>query len=187
MTSKDNEFEADWTDVMVDLETAGRNPGRHGIIQIGAVAFNLKKKTICSDMFDRCLNVPPWRSWEPETREWWMQQKASVLEDILNRAEDPAVVMRALFDWANKRPGMRFWAKPTSFDYTFVQWYFNDFGLFCPWHYRTATDVNSWVGARYFPHEVPEVEKSDLGDAHNAVNDCLYQIEYVFNHYEKSK
>ncbi len=176
-----------YTDVMVDVETTGRWPDRSAILQIGAVRFNLEHQTIDPDVFDRCMIVPPHRFWEEDTREWWLSQKQSVLQGILDRGEPTRDVMGDFFAWSNKHPSMRFWAKPTSFDFMFIQSYFMDHGYPNPYHYRVAKDVNSWVHALHFPHEVPTVDQSDLGDAHNAFNDCLYQIEFVFNHYNLVK
>lgn len=176
-----------YTDVMVDIETTGTNPDRHAILQIAAVRFNLRDGTIDHSMFNRCLEMPRWRSWDEGTRQWWGNQPREVLDDILSRAEPYQDVMQAFWQWANATPGLRLWAKPTSFDPPFIASYFDDCGLLNPFHYRIARDLNSWVEARYYPESVPDLGRGDYGAAHNALNDCLYQIEYLFKHYDSTK
>lgn len=171
---------------MVDVESSGTNPDRHGLLQIACVRFNLLTGAVDQNMFDRSLVIPPWRSWEESTREWWNRQP-DVLMDIMSRAEPHEAVMQDLFAWNAPHSHVRFWSKPLSFDFPFVQSYFKDAGYIMPWHYRTARDLNSWVEARYFPDVVPPVHQSDFGAAHNAKVDCLYQIEFLFNHYHNVK
>ena len=187
MTSNNIEL-PDWTDVMVDLETTGTRPDRAAILQIGAVRFNLARQTVHGeDMFNRSLDIPPHRGWDESTREWWLNQKAGVLDDIMSRAEPHADVMSGFRDWSIKYPNLRFWAKPITFDFMFMSSYFHDHGYINPYHYRVARDVNSFVEALHYPAPIPEVERSDFGDAHNALNDALYQIEYLFNHCEVAR
>lgn len=174
--------------VMTDLETGGRRFDRDGIIQIAAVRFNLETGVVdSSDMFNRCLLIPPWRGWEESTRNWWLQQKPGILDDILARAEPAEPVMKNFFEWSTKYPNLQFWSKPLSFDFSFVSSYFADFGFVNPFHYRSARDLNSWIEARYYPEPVPVMEQGDFGDAHDALNDALYQLDLLFKHYENTK
>ena len=77
-------------DVMVDLETTGTSPDETAMIQLAAVKFNLAEGTVDStDMFNRCLSIPPKRFWDEGTRQWWGQQKREILLDIYARMEDP--------------------------------------------------------------------------------------------------
>lgn len=173
------------SDVMVDIETTGTRPDRHAILQIAAVRFNFDRKQIdTQNIFDRSLCIPPWRSWAEDTREWWMKQP-HVLEDIQSRAIDPANVMQEFFEWSLEYPGVRFWAKPTTFDFMFIAGYFDDFGLANPYSYRHAQDLNSFVRGLYRGKEVPEVVLGNYGDAHNAKIDCLLQLDFLFQHMEK--
>lgn len=172
-----------YTDVMVDIETTGTQPDRAGILQIGAVKFNLETRQVDPNFFDRCLTVPNNRSWSEDTRAWWNQQKPSVLKDIKARAEPHQLVIPAFAQWAYQTPGLRFWAKPTTFDFMFVASYFADAELLNPFHYRNAVDLNSFAKGLFYgdPAGVPTIPARDMGDAHNAVNDCLMQLQYVYD------
>jgi len=175
-----------FTDVMVDIETTGTQPNRSGILQIGAVKFNLAERTVSPNLFNRSLRVPAWRSWDEDTREWWAKQP-DVLYNIVARSESPRVVMDDFVQWAMQPGGqLRFWAKPTSFDFSFVSSYLRDFELPQPFSYRDATDMNSFFSGLYFPLPVDrEGEPTMVGTAHNALADALFQTKLVFHHADK--
>lgn len=175
-----------YPDVMVDVETTGLDPSHSHILQIAAVRFNLEEKTIdTSEFFNRCLNqTTPNRFWDPGTRDWWMGQKAEVFEDIMVRAEDPALVMAAFEDFALRTRSevpIRFWAKPTSFDFPFIQSYCRQFDRHIVFHYRHAKDVNTYLYAKGHTDIDAFWKGIETGaDKHNALNDCIYQIAGLF-------
>lgn len=171
-------------DYMIDVETTGTHPEENALLQIAAVRFNRLTQRIDTNVFDRCLTVPPGRYWSESTRDWWMD-KPNVLTPILNRAEDPALVMKAFWDWVAEGPGVCprvFWGKPTHFDYAFIGSYFRQFGLQQLFHYREAVDLNSYLLGKGHENR-REYWKgiTPIGDAHNALNDCFYQISAVFH------
>jgi hypothetical protein len=172
-------------DVMVDIETTGTDPSHAAIIQIAAVRFDLETKQIDTEsMFDRCLWIAPMRSWDESTRDFWSKQKPEILAGIYDRMEDPGTVMRAFHAWVLEKPQLaplRFWSKPSHFDFVFIASYFKQYDLMNPFDFRQANDLNSWLRGRghtdvkAFWNEVPE-----CGDKHNALNDCIYQISGAF-------
>lgn len=175
-------------EIMCDIESGGTSPDRTPMIQLAAVRFNLEHLTIdASNTFNRCLRIPPHRFWDESTRLWWSNQKQEILESIIERAEDPRVVMNDFFEWSCIWSERRFWAKPISFDFPFVSSYFKDYDFVNPYHYRVAKDVNTFVSGLWFPEQPPEVPHSDLGDAHDALTDCLMQIEHLFHHVQMKR
>lgn len=165
-------------DVMCDIETGGLWPDRSPILQIAAVRFNLETKEIDHGFFIRSLKIPPHRFWDEATRDWWGNQPAEVYNDIVSRAEDPAVVMKDFYDWSLEKvpPLPIWWSKPSHFDFTFVASYMRDFGLKMPYDFRTANDMRSFLRGR-------GVEEPNLpfeGPKHNALYDCLHQIKVLF-------
>lgn len=172
-----------YCDVMVDIETTGTRPDHAAIIQIAAVKFNLKEKKIdTTSFFNRCLLIPPGRYWDEGTRQWWGEQKRSILADIYARMEDPRVVMQALADWAGYSPiePLRFWAKPTCFDYSFIASYFTQFDIMNPFHFRYSTDMNSFIRGLANDSAVTTFKTDFVGDAHDAIYDSLNQINALF-------
>lgn len=168
----------EWTDIMVDVETTGTAIDRTAIIQISAVKFNLHKGTVCHEFFDRCLTIPPHRFWDQATASWWSQQKASVLQDILRRAEPWQNVIKDLGTFSYQNPGLRFWSKPTHFDHSFISSYFKDADLPNPFHYRIARDLNSYLEGLFYPNAVPDhiANMPFSGEVHNALDDTLHQL-----------
>jgi DNA polymerase III alpha subunit (gram-positive type) len=183
-------METQFNDVMVDIETTGTQPEHTAIIQIAAVKFNLaERKLDTANMFNRCLLIPEGRFWDESTREWWGQQKRSILQEIYAKMEDPAKVMQDFGNWAGYSPTepLRFWAKPTSFDYSFTQSYFRQFGVMNPFHFRYAVDMNSFIRGLARDSSVETFRNDFQGDAHNALFDVINQIDCVFKameHYQ---
>lgn len=172
-------------DYMIDLETTGTNAEETAIIQLAAVRFNRITKEIDHKWFDRCMVVPPGRYWDEDTREWWLNTNPKLLAEILQRGEDTATVMKAFVDWVNAGSSIQpkvFWAKPLTFDFVFIASYLRQFGHFQPFSFREAVDLNSYLLGRGHENR-REFWKGiePVGDAHNAINDCLYQIRAVIN------
>ena len=176
-----------WTDIMVDLETTGTLPDRNCILQIAAVKFNIETGEVCHQFFDRCLDLPKHRSWDMSTLEWWSKQKKSVLQGILSRAEPWSNVINEFADYSYQNPGLRMWSKPSHFDFNFLSSYFHDADLINPFHYRVATDLNSFLKGLHFPNEVPDIQVEFSGDAHNALQDTLWQLKHLYAHLEYHK
>lgn len=177
----------EFPDVMTDIETTGLNVGSNAIIQIAAVRFNLEKRTICHDFFNKCLLIPPTRYWDEQTRTWWLKDKREILQSILDRGEEPQSVLEEFYRWSGS--GSRFWGKPTHFDFAFLQNYFNSYGWPMPYHYRHANDMNTFIRARYWPDAPPsfEMDIKFEGPAHDALFDVLHQIKVLFAAAEASK
>lgn len=170
---------------MVDIETTGTRPDRHAILQIAAVRFDPVNLTIDStNMFNACMFMPPWRSWEDSTRRWWAQQNRQVFERIMAAAERPGPVIGRFVDWVNADlddgKDRWFWAKNAQFDFQFLASYHNDFDQPFPFHYRNLNDVKGFIRARCYPGPMPEVEAVQTDQAHDALYDCITQIDWLF-------
>jgi len=179
----------EYTDVMIDIETSGLQPDRNAILQVGAVKFNLETREIDSDFFDEALTFAPFRHWDKGTMDWWAKQPPQVLKDITMRAKPYREVMQQLQQWIVKTPNLRFWSKPTHFDFMFLSSYFSDCDLVNPLNYRTAKDMNTFISGLYYPEPVCQVTEKEVSHdavAHNALNDCFYQLKLLFAHMDKT-
>ena len=184
-----------YTHCMVDVETTGLRPDRNHMFQIGAVLFNLERRTVDPHPFVITLTRDQvHRSWDESTREWWLKKK-DVLTQILSMpAMSSKDGMVALHKYAKKQQSgnsISMVGKPSHFDYPWVESYFRDTNTPSPFHYREVTDMNTWAVSKledyvsgssnneilkFMYQQVPEFE----GAAHNAIFDCLYQIKCMF-------
>lgn len=170
-------------DVMVDIETTHTRPDRGAILQLAAVRFNVETCEIDPEsIFDRSLKRIPGRDWNLDTFNWWKQQKAGLLQSIMERAEPADVVMRDFAQQFYPQGSVRLWAKPASFDAQFIESYFQDLEIVTPFSYRDTTDMNSYIRGRYRGQPVPDPDLDFKGSAHNALDDVLNQIEVLFWH-----
>lgn len=171
-----------YTDVMVDIETTHTRPDLGAIIQIAAVKFSLWEQTIDTNFFVRSLDIPADRHWSEGTRDWWLDQKPGILQDIYSKMEPPEKVMNEFADWCYPVGSLRFWSKPLSFDFAFVESYFHKYRILTPFDFRSAMDLRSFVRGLYFPGPVKNIDIPFTGDAHNAIWDSLHQLKYLFCH-----
>lgn len=178
-----------YTDVMVDIETTGLEPERTAILQISAVKFNLGTRKVCPDLFNKSLDMATHRFWNQGTLNWWQRDKAHILRDITFKQEDWRKVMTEFAEWCYPLQSLRFWSKPTHFDYSFLDSYFKDAGLITPFSYRDATDLNSFIRGLYHNRKEnpPAYPVEFEGDAHNAIFDTLNQIKTLFWHCDNIK
>lgn len=160
------------------------------MIQIAAVRFNPVTRQIDHNFFNGCLEIPPTRFWDEDTRSWWMKQNRSVLESIYARMRDPAEVMRDFWDWCGGvECRMAFLSKPLSFDFPFVASYFREFGPGrMPFDFRLGRDLRSVLVGLTFPG--PSFDDRSVpmqGPAHDALFDCLHQINVLFKAMDHAK
>lgn len=165
--------------VMVDLETTGTQPEHAGIIQIAAVKFCFETEEVSPNFFDRKMWLAPHRYWDQGTAEWWSRQKCGLLDSILAAGEDPAVVMQDFADWVGYHANW-LWAKPSHFEYPFLESYFRQYGIPNPFHFRSTIDLRSFIRGRANNYDVKDPEVEFVGDAHNALFDVLHQIKILF-------
>ena len=171
-------------DFMIDIETSGLNPGRHAMIQLSAVPFNLATQEVAAQFYDSYLMIPPWRSFDIDTLQWWLSKNRNVYEHICSKQSDiiAALVGFAEFVAAFKPEGVRpnFWMK-RPFDWMFVESYFKDFEIPCPFHYQNVIEMTSYLKGTVLSDGTPNVVGLVReGEAHNAYWDCKNQINLLF-------
>ncbi len=175
-----------FSDVMVDLETTHTMPDRGHILEIGAVKFNLETREIDHNFFNRAMSMAmPHRGWSESTRSWWMTQNQETLRNIMAKMEHPKEVMRDFVDWAAPAGSLRFWSKPSHFDFNFVSSYLTDLELPQMFSFRDANDLNTFLRSQYWPQPVPADGIEFQGSVHTGLMDSLHQISVLFHHMDK--
>jgi len=171
--------------IMIDLETWGVRPGC-AIRSIGAVEFEVDGRT--GDSFYRNVDQ---RSCEvigltidPETRDWWARQPSDV-QAILNKNPEPIrKVAREFYDWfrsCGPADRTRVWAHGASFDPPIWQKAVESGGGAVPWSYFNIRDTRTL-------YDMVMLDVRDMardGQAHSALDDCLFQVRCVAAAYQR--
>lgn len=170
---------------MIDIETTGTRPDRAAILQIAAVRFDPVARSIDHDgLFNMCLRMPGWRFWDDDTRRWWQAQNQDVFQRILFNAQDPRAVTHAFLHWVNadhaKIDDRYFWAKNAAFDFMFLASYGTDYDTGMPFSYRNVNDMKAFIRGRCFPDDIPVIDQAPTDQAHDAIVDCIMQIDWLF-------
>lgn len=167
-------------DIMVDIETTGLDFDKNHILQIAAVRFNLKERTVDHNFFDRALMPAPGRFWDEDTRTWWLKDKREILNGIMKKMEPVRMVLEDLQRFTP--PDAVFWAKPTHFDHSFLSSYFRQYELGNPFAFYKAKDLRSFTEGLAFPATGKDWVKElpFEGPMHNALFDTLHQISALF-------
>lgn len=172
--------------LMCDVETTGTSPDRNHLIQICAIRFNLQRQEYDPEPFNFCLSTVglAHRSWDESTRDWWMdEERIETLNKIRHEARDPKVVMSALALWLNNTKPL-FWANRNGFDFMFIQSYYKDLGLPCPFNWWNTNDLLSYTKGLFIGAKKPFFDKKKfefIGTRHDAVDDTLHQLRYLFH------
>lgn len=109
-----------------DVEADGPVPGRHSMLSLGAVAFQVDRTILGT--FSRNLKPLEGAGQAPETMAWWAKQPEAWAACQEN-PEDPKLVMADFMSWAWSLPGRPsvLMAAPMSFDWLFLAHYLHTF------------------------------------------------------------
>lgn len=171
-----------FNDFMVDIETSGLNPGRHAMIQLSCVPFHFKDQRVAETFYDGYLCIPAWRSFSVDTLNWWLSKNANVYQHIL---ANQGSIVAALVNFTNfvdqhkATETPNFWCR-RPFDWMFVESYFTDFELKCPFNYKNVIEMTSFLKGCHLDDSMPVVDIQFEGERHHAYWDCRHQIKTVF-------
>lgn len=204
---------------MVDCETLGLTPNLNPVLQIAIVEFDLQTFKPTGESLEIFLplieQINKGAVADQGTVEWWGKQNPEVLKTIMagvNSAGPLAEQLRKIYQWINKicaaddkYPNMyrsMFWAKPTLFDYPYIDGLFIKAGETSPFAFRNVIDMSSyiisnfmsvhktsrnydldiWVAQQLYWNAMATVKlamPSENENAHNASADCIFQINWL--------
>jgi len=172
--------------VMLDIETLA-DTNNAVIVTIGAVKFNIETGEIGSQFYrnidiDSCLDA----GFEVNggTIKWWMTNNEEARKEM---AMPGGHISRVLHDFGVflKDEDYHIWANGLRFDTAIVENAYRRLKLKVPWDHRKEMDVRTLVS--FAPEIKKEVVKNRTNVRHNAIDDCLTQIEYCTKTYNKLK
>ena len=163
-------------DVMVDIETTGVRPEKNGILQIGAVIFDLNTGYIepFEESFSRNVDMPGHLCWDLSTYNWWQTKNKDNFYRVM---QNTVPLWQVLVEMGEKfgSPCTRFWAKGPHFDFAFIEASYKDANLSSPFNYWLVRDMRTYITTL-----LGEDHEYDLGtyikNAHDARMDCYQQI-----------
>lgn len=164
--------------VMVDLETMGNNP-YSAIVSIGAVEFNLDTGEIGEKFYQTvslqsCLDAG--LIVNADTIMWWMQQSDDARKELSTNCVDLAVALQKFSQFMFQCEGeyCQVWGNSARFDLGILSDAYRKCSLATPWSFRNERCVRTLVSFN------PELRKKStfVGTQHNALHDCLHQIQY---------
>lgn len=176
-------------DVMIDLETAGTEPGC-SILTLAAYAFNRHAPPVpipeagklpIKDLFYARVDLASCEKaglvMEPETVLWWMQQDFAARHEAFHSS--PRVPIRDVLDalsWqlAKWTDGEAFspWSHGLGFDITLLEHAYRLLGMPIPWDFRNCRDTRTL-------YEVSPTVRPDNPVPHHAAHDAIVQAHAV--------
>lgn len=172
--------------IMLDIETMGTHSNA-AIVSIGALEFDLETGKIGDNFYlnidlQSCLDVG--LQVDGNTIMWWLNQSEAAQKSIM---EYRTPIKQALESFnAFCTDTYIIWANSTSFDCTILSNAYKKCGLNQPWKYYNERCV------RTLEAFAPEIKQQTprTGTAHNALDDCYYQIAYcssIWKHLQKQQ
>lgn len=179
---------------MVDLETTGLNPGVHGIREIGIVQFEYEPCRMNAIRHWRsALRISPNRFWDKGVRTWLERnpERLAAADALEVEAASHAVwwnPLGLLNDWlkqdgrtAGEENCRYFWAKPSSFDWPFFQFHYEEAGITVPFSYRRIIDLRSWMEGYNAVHPDIAITIHLPSGPHSALEDAQHQVRLLAN------
>lgn len=171
---------------MIDLETLSLKNDAV-IIQVAFVPFDIETGQHAKHVFCRQVDPADCERYglrmSDETVAWWQNQDPAVKESVLQDQEPLDFVLDMLSSHIINYtlPDARIWSHST-FDIPVLNTAYERVGREVPWHYKHTCDIRTleWLAGN------PEIEIQNK-QAHNALSDCLAQIEYVHKLYMRIK
>lgn len=164
--------------VMLDLETLGKGNDAP-VVAIGAVAFNPFNGVIADkfyarvDMEDACR----FGTLDANTVRWWLQQSDEARAEIYEPGGVPlAVALQDFWTFFTAQGECPVWGNGPTFDITILETAYKNVGMIVPWQFWNVRDCRTIEAlAKVLGMDRGRRE----GTHHNALDDALYQAQYV--------
>lgn len=163
--------------ITFDLETLG-NTSEAPIVQIGAVKFN--NDGVILDKFLRTITSNSLENYNfkinYETLYWWFQQKDEAIKSVFGESIKKTPLKQALYEfmqWLEKPSKYIYWSHAT-FDPPILNNNFIKVGIKNPIPFRLHRDIRT---LNHFTN-IDKIERN--GIHHNALDDCIFQAEYIY-------
>lgn len=175
---------------MLDLETLAVTYDAV-ILSIGAVQFDLERPDLKGARFYQNVDpescVAAGLKVDPGTIAWWGQQDAKAREGLLINQVQLKEACEKLRDWMKLHKIGKVWGNGATFDCVIVRTAFDAVKVDYPIHFSNDRDVRTImdVARRLIGKPLEKVKRAGVN--HNALDDALYQVQYVSDAYRRLK
>lgn len=177
-------------DVMLDIETFG-NTSTAAIVQVAAVLFDRntgKEIDSFKAEVDPVSSVDAGMTMDAQTVMWWLQQSKPAQKSITKQPRGSIREVLTNFNTFISRhePNPRnviVWCHAT-FDFPIMENAYKLLNINSPWHYRSARDLRTLVdlgGVDVYN------DYANNGTAHDALDDCRFQVKYTYDCLKKTQ
>lgn len=174
-TSIHSDSDSYFNHLMLDIETMG-NESFSSIVSIGAVEFDINTGKTGKEFYTNvdlqsCIDLG--LTIDASTVMWWMNQNEQARKDLTERFSLPIKdALKEFSEFFSK--DYQIWGNSARFDCGILQNAYNKAGIPIPWDFRKERCLRTLVS---FAPEIKNNYKF-IGTAHNAVDDCKFQIGY---------
>lgn len=193
---KDHNLTEKFVNFMVDIETTGTSPDLNMVVEVCIVPFHLiQGALIVSDpeyhIKFKLNDQQGHRNWDDQTIIWWEKQSKEVADSVFSHFLDESInnknvlIQMAIMISSMAANEAKFWSKPNSFDFMFMQSIFKQYAVIFPFKYHKAKCMAGFcTGVAYVNHKTDDhkiYEPLERHGAHDSMNDCYYQLEWLQN------
>lgn len=166
--------------LMIDIETLGTRPNAP-VTTIGACFFNPMTGEIGAKFYRKIDMVDAMRfgSADAETIRWWLTQEKAAQSELVNGKDLLSDVLVDLAEFFNTGKDAVVWGNGPTFDITILEYaYSKCLNRKAPWPFWNVRDVRTVVQLAEGLVKKP-ANFTKGGVAHNALDDCIFQVGYV--------
>lgn len=162
-------------DIMIDVETLSLDPNAH-LLSIAAVQFDINTGATGKTFYRVILQNKTSGVIDCATVRWWMRQEQAARDEIWAWNDDQLNLNDTLIELSGfivdcDTGDLTIWQRGPM-DYTWLESAYARCYLAPPWAFWQWQDQRT--ATKHVPkHQLP----ARIGTAHNALDDCLHQIE----------
>lgn len=170
--------------IMIDIETTDTR-FTAGVLSIRAVKFNIDTGET-GETFYRRLGYDQAAAYgtvDPGTLAWWQRQDAAVREQAFTGEHDCFITAAELADFCQGARGV--WGNGAVFDLGILDHWYAALGSDSPWGFNSRCLFTIKDFAKIFGLDKKQWTRH--GDHHNAVDDAIYQAQYLSGMWQEMK
>lgn len=172
--------------LMIDLETMGNKPDS-AIVAIAAVPFDMVSGVSDDALFYEIIDLRSSEkhggSIDADTVLWWLGKSDNARSEIINseKAIDLPDALTRLSSFASEfcEERVQVWGNGSNFDNVILRTAYENCAITPFWKHWNDRDVRTIVELGRNADIDPKKDFPFVGEAHNALDDALHQVNYV--------